>query len=150
LAAFEARLHHATFVILAALWAAFVGQVDLYPRDVIAHPAQSALHYAPDLSGQRLVTFDCMVRIDLDLHAYLLPNCLIKDVSYAHTLPLKALHHERLRVYGAVAKLKRLAYEFMELGYQPTFACGGQQAPSTSRWFRRRNPMATSTTTRPN
>jgi hypothetical protein len=69
LAAFEARLHHATLVILAPLRAAFVGQVDLHPRDVIAHSAQGILHYAPDLSGQRLVTFNCMVRIDLDLHA---------------------------------------------------------------------------------
>jgi hypothetical protein len=55
---------------------------------VIAHPAQGIFHYAPDLIGQRLVTFDCMVRIDLDLHADLLPDRLIKDVSYAHTLPL--------------------------------------------------------------
>jgi hypothetical protein len=28
-----------------------------------------------------------VVRIDLDLHADLLPNCLINDVSYAYALP---------------------------------------------------------------
>jgi hypothetical protein len=49
LAAFEARLHYATFVILAALGAALVGQVDFHPRDVIAHSAQGILYYAPDL-----------------------------------------------------------------------------------------------------
>jgi hypothetical protein len=87
LVAFEARLHHATFVILAALRAALVCQVDLHPRDVIAHSAQGILHYAPDLIGHCFVTFDCMVRIDLDLHADLLPNCSIKDLSYVHTLP---------------------------------------------------------------
>jgi hypothetical protein len=62
--------------------------MDFHPRDVIAYSAQSAPHDAPDPSGQRLVTFDCMVRIDLDLHADLLPDCLIKYVSYAYTLPL--------------------------------------------------------------
>jgi hypothetical protein len=74
LPAFEAGLHHATFVILAALRAAFVGQVDFHPRDMAAHSAHGILHYAPDLSGQRLMTFDCMVCIDLDLHADLLPD----------------------------------------------------------------------------
>jgi len=64
--------------------------VDFHPRDVIAHSAQGILHYAPDLIGQRLVTFDCVVRIDLDLHADLLSDCLIKDVFYAHRLPLRS------------------------------------------------------------
>ena len=63
------------------------------------------------------MTFDCVVRIDLYLHADLLPNCLIEDVSP--------------HLYIADAK-------FMELGHQPAFASGSQKAPSTSRWFRRR------------
>jgi hypothetical protein len=105
LAAFKASLHHATFVILAALRAAFVGQVDLHSRDVTAHSAQGILHYPPDLIGQRLLTFDCVVRIDLYLHADLLPNCLIENAS--------------LHLYIADAK-------FMELGHQPAFASGGQ------------------------
>jgi len=67
--AFEARLHHATMVILSALRAALVDQVDFHPRDVIAHSAQGKFHYPPDPIGQRLVAFDGMVRIDLDLHA---------------------------------------------------------------------------------
>ena len=73
LAAFEAGFHHATHVVIAALLVAvLIAQVDLHSRDVIAESAQGALHYATDLSGQRLVTFDVMVGIDLDLHGVLL------------------------------------------------------------------------------
>jgi hypothetical protein len=39
---------------------------------VIAESTQGALHYAIDLSGQRLMSFDVMVGIDLDLHGVLL------------------------------------------------------------------------------
>jgi hypothetical protein len=97
LAAFEARLDQAAFVILSPLRTAFVGQVDLHPRDVIAHSAQGILDYAPD-PGQRLVAFDYMVRIDLDLHSDLLLRLLIKDVPYAQTLPLRCYAPERLSV----------------------------------------------------
>jgi hypothetical protein len=38
---------------------------------VIAESAQGALHYATDLIGQRLATFDVSVGIDLDLHGAL-------------------------------------------------------------------------------
>jgi hypothetical protein len=72
LAAFEAGFHYAALVVLAALVAALVTQVDLHSRDVIADSAQGTLHYATDLSGQRLVIFDVMVGIDLDLHGVLL------------------------------------------------------------------------------
>jgi hypothetical protein len=72
LAAFEAGFHHAALVVLATLVAALVAQVDLHSRDVIADSAQGTLHYATDLSGQRLVTFDVTVGIDLDLHGVLL------------------------------------------------------------------------------
>jgi hypothetical protein len=37
---------------------------------VIADSARGSLHYATDLSGQRLATFDIMVGIDLDLHGF--------------------------------------------------------------------------------
>jgi hypothetical protein len=72
LAAFEAGFHHAALVVLSTLVAALVAQVDLHSRDVIAEMAQSTLHYAADLSGQSLATFDVMVGIDLDLHGVLL------------------------------------------------------------------------------
>ena len=49
-----------------------VAQVYLYSRNVIADPAQGSLDCATDLSGQRLATFDIMVRIDLYLHHVLL------------------------------------------------------------------------------
>jgi hypothetical protein len=72
LMAFEAGFHHTALVVVAALVAGLVAQVDFHSRDVIAEPAQGTLHYATDLSGQRLVTFDAMVGIDLDLHGVLL------------------------------------------------------------------------------
>jgi len=72
LAAFEAGFHHAALVVLAALVAALGTQVDLDSRDVMADSAQGTLHFATDLSGQRLITFDVMVGIDLDLHGVLL------------------------------------------------------------------------------
>jgi len=70
-AAFEASLHHAPHVVIAALLVAvLVAQVDLHSRDVIADSAQGILHYATDLSTQRLVTCDVTVGIDLDLHGF--------------------------------------------------------------------------------
>jgi hypothetical protein len=39
---------------------------------VIAAAAQGTLHNATDLRSERLVTFDIMVGIDLDLHGSLL------------------------------------------------------------------------------
>ena len=65
LAAFEAGFHHAALVVLAALVAVLVAQVDLHSRNVIAASAQGTLHDATDLSSQRLVTFDVMVGIDV-------------------------------------------------------------------------------------
>jgi hypothetical protein len=64
--------HHAALVILGALVAALVGQVDFNPRDMIADGVQCTLYYATDVSGQRLVTFDVVVSIDLYLHRVLL------------------------------------------------------------------------------
>ena len=57
---------------VTVLSAVLVAQVYLHSRDVIAEPAQGALDCATDLSGQRLATFDVMVRIDLYLHLVLL------------------------------------------------------------------------------
>jgi hypothetical protein len=72
LVAFEAGFHHAALVVLDALVAALVTKVDLHSSDVIADSAQGTLHYATDLSGQRLVIFYVMVGVDLDLHGVLL------------------------------------------------------------------------------
>jgi hypothetical protein len=49
------------------------------------------------------VTFDCVVRIDLDLHADLLPDYLINDVSASQIAAAKST----------------------EPGYRPAFASGG-------------------------
>jgi hypothetical protein len=68
LMALEAGFHHAALVVVAALVAVLVAQVDLHSCDVIAESSQGALHYAIDLSGQRLMSFDVMVGIILDLH----------------------------------------------------------------------------------
>jgi hypothetical protein len=71
--AFEVGFHHAAYVVIAALLGAvLIAQVDFYLRNVIAESAQGTLHDATNLSGQRLVTFDVMVSIDLDLHGSLL------------------------------------------------------------------------------
>jgi hypothetical protein len=73
LAAFEAGFNHAAYVVIAALLVAvLIAQVDFHSCDVIADFAQGTLHYATDLMGQRVVTFDVMVGIDLDLHSILL------------------------------------------------------------------------------
>jgi hypothetical protein len=70
LAAFQARFHHAALVVRTALIAVLIGQMYLHTRDVIAHSVEGRLNYIPDLIGQRLVTFDGMVCIDLDLHIH--------------------------------------------------------------------------------
>jgi hypothetical protein len=57
--------------------------VNFHAHDVIAHSAQGILYYSPDPSSERLVPFYRMVGIDLDMHADLLPDCLIKNISYA-------------------------------------------------------------------
>jgi hypothetical protein len=71
LASFEASFQHATFFVLAALIAVFVAQVDLHSCEVVAISSQGICHYATDLSCQRLVAFDVMVGINLNLHGAL-------------------------------------------------------------------------------
>jgi hypothetical protein len=86
--AFEARFHHAAYVVITALLAALlatltatllaavlVAQMDLDPGNVLAESAQGILHYATDMIGQRLATFDVMVGIDLDLHDVMFSQC---------------------------------------------------------------------------
>jgi hypothetical protein len=73
LAAFETGFHHATYGVMAALLVAvFVAQVDLHSCDVIAESAQGTLHYATNVSGARLVNFDVVTGVYLDLHGVLL------------------------------------------------------------------------------
>jgi len=72
LPALETGLHQAALVVVATLVANLVGQVNLDARHVFAEPADGAIYYCPDVSGERLVTLDVMVGIDLDLHAVLL------------------------------------------------------------------------------
>ena len=82
LAAFETGFHHAAHVINAALFVAvLIAQVDLHSCDVIAESAQSILYYATDVIGQRLVTFDVMVGIDLNLHVNLLCDYELRSLD---------------------------------------------------------------------
>jgi hypothetical protein len=48
--------------------------VNLQPRDAIAEMTQGSFHFASGPSRQRLVTFNVMVGVDLDLHNSLLPT----------------------------------------------------------------------------
>jgi hypothetical protein len=82
--AFEARFHHAAYVVITALLATLtatllaavlVAQMNLHPRDVPAEPAQGILHYATDMIGQRFAAFDVMVGIDLGLHDVMFSGC---------------------------------------------------------------------------
>ena len=54
------------------LVAVLVAQVDLHSHDVIAESAQGPLHYATDLSSQRLAIFDVVTGVYLNLHGFLL------------------------------------------------------------------------------
>jgi hypothetical protein len=73
LAAFETGFHHATHGVMAALFVTvFVAQVDLHSCDVIGESTQGTFHYATDLSGERLVNFDVVTGVYLDLHGVFL------------------------------------------------------------------------------
>jgi hypothetical protein len=70
---FKTGFHHATHGVMADfLVAVHVAQVDLHSGDVIAESAQSAFHYATDVSSQRLVTFDVVTGVYSNLHGFLL------------------------------------------------------------------------------
>jgi hypothetical protein len=75
LAAFKTGFHHATYVVIAALFGAvLIAQVDFHSRDGIADSTQGTFHDATDLRSQCLVALDVTVGIDLDLHGVLLGN----------------------------------------------------------------------------
>ena len=88
LAAFEAGFHRAMHVIAALLFAVLITQVDLHSRDVIADSAQSTLDYVTDLSGQRLMTFDVTIGVDLDLHGVLFISVVDSILPIPHSLLL--------------------------------------------------------------
>jgi hypothetical protein len=73
LAAFKMGFDLATEVVIAALLVAvLVAQVNIHLSDVFAESVESILYYTADLSDQRLMAFDVVVGIDLDLHGVLL------------------------------------------------------------------------------
>jgi hypothetical protein len=73
LAALDASFYHTTHGVMSGLLVAvLITQVDLHSRDVLADSAQGTLHCATNLSGQRFVTFDVTVDIDLNLRGVLL------------------------------------------------------------------------------
>jgi hypothetical protein len=76
LMAFEVGFHHTAFIVVATLEAVLVTHVNLQPRDVIAEMTQDSFHFASGPSRQRLVTFNVMVGVDLDLHGSL---CSLAD-----------------------------------------------------------------------
>jgi hypothetical protein len=74
-AAFKAGFHHATYVVIAALFGAvLISQVDFHSRNGIADSTQGTFNDATDLRSQCLVALDVTVGIDLDLHGVLLGN----------------------------------------------------------------------------
>jgi hypothetical protein len=75
--AFEVDFHHTAHGVFANLFVAvLVTQMDIYSRDVFAESAQGTLHYATDMRGQRLVSFDVAVGMNFDLHGILLCACV--------------------------------------------------------------------------
>jgi hypothetical protein len=72
MAPFEASLHHAALVVLAALAAVLIAQMDLDPRYVIACVGQGALNGSCDRRRQRFVTLDVVVGVYLNMHSVLL------------------------------------------------------------------------------
>ena len=68
-APFESSLHHAALVVLTALAAVLVAQVDFDPRNVIARMGQGALNDARDPCRQRFVMLDIVVGVNLNLHS---------------------------------------------------------------------------------
>ena len=68
-ALFELSLHHAALIMLTALAAVLVAQVDLDPRDVIARIGQGALNDTDDPCLQRFVMLNIVVGVNLNLHS---------------------------------------------------------------------------------
>ncbi len=72
LVSFNTGFQNATLVVRAAFVGAVFSQMDLDAGDVTAVTTQGGLNFASGPSRQRLVTFDVMVGIDLDLHGFIL------------------------------------------------------------------------------
>jgi hypothetical protein len=72
LPSFETSFHHAAFLVLAALIAVLVAQVNLHSRDMVADVIQGILNEATDMRGQSLVSRDVVVGVYLYLHGMLL------------------------------------------------------------------------------
>src|ERR1035437_9981565 len=74
--ALKTSLHHAALVVLPALeifcCPVFIAQMHLNARYMIAEWIQGVLYNVTDVSGQRFVTCDVVVGIDLHLHSFLL------------------------------------------------------------------------------
>lgn len=87
--AFKACFHDTAHVVLAILvmCAVFIGQMHLDPRDVFAKLTQGVLDHAADVSGQRFMTFDTAVGIDLDLQKVLLVLEMDWQTTPARSLP---------------------------------------------------------------
>jgi hypothetical protein len=72
-AANKAGFDHAAHIVMAALLVTvLIAQVNIHLRDVFTESAESILYYAADMCDQRLMSFDVVVGIDLDLHGVLL------------------------------------------------------------------------------
>jgi hypothetical protein len=69
MAPLEASLHHAALVVLTALAAVLIAQVDLYPSYVVSFVDQGALNGAGDPCRQRFVMLDVVVGVYLNLHS---------------------------------------------------------------------------------
>jgi hypothetical protein len=80
----EARFQHAALIVLTALVAVFVAQVDFHTRYVIGESSEGALHDASHLTCKQFMAFDIVIRTDLDLHGTLLAGVLDLRTGVAH------------------------------------------------------------------
>jgi hypothetical protein len=62
-----ASLHQATLIVLAALVAVLVAQVDLDPRDAITRTDQGTLNKTYDPRRQRFIALNGVIGVDLNL-----------------------------------------------------------------------------------
>jgi hypothetical protein len=64
----QAGFYEASFVVAVGLGTIYIAEMDLHASDLIAEPAQCALHGGFDLTAQLRIAIDVPVGIDLDLH----------------------------------------------------------------------------------
>ena len=70
-AALQASFHHATLLVMSTFMTALFAQVHLDPSDLVKVPAQGVFDFGSGPRGERLVSVDVMVSMNLDLHAFL-------------------------------------------------------------------------------